>query len=233
MAAISGRCRDVCLTATDSSCYAVIRLVGIAVEEVGAWEFGEVADELGGATFGRSVLFSPLPSRRGLRGLCRRRHRPPAPQRMGTTSSGATNNPATFEPWGARAEVLRPDAPSLCGTGPNGGEDSSVWVMLAGDGNGNQYAQIGYIWKNYGSGANRFFWEWSEGAGNDEFSQEFWGEATAGQTYDMRASYYPSDGYIHLILDGAQPACIDGQCAQTQIDPFTTAAAKQGECQAA
>lgn len=106
---------------------------------------------------------------------------------------GGVNDPVTFQPWGARANVLRPATPNLCGSGPSGEEDSSVWVMLAGDGSDYEYAQIGYIWKNYGSGANRFFLEWSESKGGAS-SQVFWGDPVTGDTYDMRASYYPRMG---------------------------------------
>jgi hypothetical protein len=132
--------------------------------------------------------------------------------------AGRSFNPPGYESHGARANVLRTASPDLCTSGQT--TDSSVWVMLAGDGTSDGYAQIGYIYKNYGSDANRFFYEWRKTSGGS-FVQVMFGTPVHGDTYDFRASRYDTDGHIHLILDGAQAQCGASDCAETNFDPLT------------
>lgn len=124
-----------------------------------------------------------------------------------------------YEPRGAAANIEVRTAP-LCTSGPD--TDSTAWSMLAGDDNPYQYAQIGYIHKNYGSTPLRFFYERSQDPGQ-AFEQVLFGHPVYGNTPNFKAPRYPSDGRIHLLIDDAPPpgaACNDENLCVTTFDPL-------------
>lgn len=137
---------------------------------------------------------------------------------VGNYFAGRGFEPPGYEPRGAAANIEVRTAP-LCSSGPD--TDSSAWSMLAAD-DGGGWAQIGYIHKNYGSTPLRFFYEWLSRPGGS-FEQVFFGSPVYGNTYNFKASRYPSDGKIHLLLDNASPpgaACDDTHLCVTTFDPL-------------
>jgi len=87
--------------------------------------------------------------------------------------------------------------------------------MLATD-DGNGWAQIGFDNANQTNGSiwdlNDFFIQWRRGSGYS-LMYLYWGAPSSGSSYDFKATRETSDGYIHLIKDGADEW-------QTDFDPL-------------
>ncbi len=165
----------------------------------------------------------------------------PAQQARAATSCSTANfffagrgwDPNTYEPRGAVASISIESA-DLCNNASNY-TDTSAWSMVAGDGAGPKYAQIGYLKHNgincgCGSVQRRFFYEWSKCAGCD-FGQVYFGAPSLGTTHDFKVVRDDTSGHLVMYLNGSTPDCSGScpfsncpqnhnQCAETTFDPL-------------
>lgn len=126
--------------------------------------------------------------------------------------SGRGYDPSGYRPRGAEAEI-DVNAGALCAGGSGPATFFTSWVMLGSGGNG--YAQVGHMFKNFGSNNHRFFWEYDR-TGSGSFTRVFWGNPVFGNHHNFRASRHTSDGHIHFTVEGNNPPA----GAETNFDPL-------------
>jgi hypothetical protein len=114
---------------------------------------------------------------------------------------GGPVNPGLYAIRGAEADI-RFRGSALCELADN---SSVTWTMLQPCSYCPQvsWAQIGYLHKNYGNVAERYFWQWKSPSGVPFTG--LWGAPQRGQLDTFTATIYPSDGKIRLLLNGALP----------------------------
>ena len=128
------------------------------------------------------------------------------------TFSGRGYNP-TYNVRGVEAEIdVRSGVLCQSGNGPD--TFFTSWVMIA-NGGGSGYAQVGHMFKNFGTN-HRFFYEYDVGPGG--FTRVFWGSPVFGNHHNFRASRSTSDGHVHFTVEGNNPpGSVPGE---TNFDPF-------------
>jgi hypothetical protein len=130
------------------------------------------------------------------------------------TFSGRGYDPSGYQPRGAEAEVdIRSGVLCQGGSGPD--TFFTSWVMIANQASSG-YAQVGHMFKNFGSVSHRFFYEYDVGPGG--FTRVFWGTPVFGNHHNFRASRSTSDGHIHFTVEGNNPpGSVPGE---TNFDPL-------------
>lgn len=119
----------------------------------------------------------------------------------------------TYSARGAEAEI---DVRSgvLCQGGSGPATFATSWVMMVrGDLTG--YAQVGHMFKNFGSGNFRFFYEYDKD-GPTNLTRVFWGNPVSGNHHNYRAARQTGDGHIHFTVEGNNPP----GGAETPWDPL-------------
>lgn len=125
--------------------------------------------------------------------------------------SGRGYDPSGYQPRGTEAEI-DVDVGALCQSGNGPDTFTTSWVMLADQTNG--YAQVGHMFKNFGSNNHRFFYEYDEGPSG--FTRVFWGNPVFGNHHNFRVSRFASDGHIHFIVEDNNPP----SPGETDLDRF-------------
>ena len=146
---------------------------------------------------------------------------------FGNYFAGRIYNPSGSQPYGARADIERTQSPQFCGSSSNPNA-SSAWSMLAGDAYCDGWAQIGYVYKTYGSVFDRFFTQWTKkNAGVTSCTTVqpttiFWGDPTKGQVYTFQVGRDSTDHLLHMDKDGTLED-------KTDFDPNTAWSGNQGQ----